>query len=64
MLTGGNCTKNRKEKTMKKRRRKRYTWKFENMHASLQIAVFILGCAATLGYMLLGTWILAVIMGY
>lgn len=49
---------------MKKRRRKRYTWKFENMHKSLQATIFILGCAATLGYMILGTWILAILMGY
>lgn len=49
---------------MKKRRRKRYAWKFENMHKSLQGAIFILGTAATLGYMILGTWILAIIMGY
>lgn len=43
-------------------RKKRYTWKFENMHKSLQILSIFIGGLAFVGWSMIGMWFLYYLM--
>lgn len=48
---------------MKKRRRKKtWTWSFERMHPVLKGLILLLGLIATMGYMIVGSWMLYIVM--